>query len=65
MNKGVVGRPLPADLVQDSDAGVEADRYVSVAQLEIRFNLSRGTIWDIVHECLATGKFAPGGFPVN
>jgi hypothetical protein len=28
-----------ADLVQDIDAEVQADRRVSVAQLEIRFNL--------------------------
>jgi hypothetical protein len=30
-----------ADLVQDIDAAVQADRRVSSAQLEIRFNLSR------------------------
>jgi hypothetical protein len=41
-----------ADLVQDIDATVQADRCVSIAQLKIRFNLSRGTIWDIVHEHL-------------
>jgi hypothetical protein len=28
----------------------------NVAQLEIRFNLSRGTIWDIVHERLGYRK---------
>jgi hypothetical protein len=33
-----------ADLVQDIDAAVQADRRVSIAELEIRFNLSRGTI---------------------
>jgi hypothetical protein len=38
-----------ADLVQDIDAAVQADRRVIIAQLEIRFNFSRGTIWDIVH----------------
>jgi hypothetical protein len=32
-----------ADLVQDIDAAVHANRRVSIAQLEIRFNLSRGT----------------------
>jgi hypothetical protein len=32
-----------ADLVQDIDAAVQADRCVSTAQLETRFNLSRGT----------------------
>jgi hypothetical protein len=35
------GRPsTSADLVQDIDAAVQADRRVSIAQLEIRFNLS-------------------------
>jgi hypothetical protein len=34
-----------ADLVQDIDAAVQADRRVSIAELEIRFNLSRGTMW--------------------
>jgi hypothetical protein len=39
------GRPsTSADLVQDIDAAVQADRRVSIAELEIRFNLSRGTI---------------------
>jgi hypothetical protein len=39
------GRPsTSADLVQDIDAAVQADRRVSIAQLEIRFNISRGTI---------------------
>jgi hypothetical protein len=55
MNKGVVGRPS-ADLVQDIDAAVKVDRRVSISQLEIRFNLYRGTIWDIVHECLGYRK---------
>jgi hypothetical protein len=45
-----------ADLVQDIEAAVQADRSVSIAQLEIRFNLSQGTIWDIVHECLGYRK---------
>jgi hypothetical protein len=35
------GRPsMSADLVQDIDAAVQADRHVSTAQLEIRFKLS-------------------------
>jgi hypothetical protein len=46
----------PADVVQDIDAAVQADRRVSIAQLEIRFNLSRGTIWGIVHERLSYRK---------
>jgi hypothetical protein len=51
------GRPSTSvDLVQDIDASVQADRRVSIAQLEIRFNLSRGTIWDIVHERLGYRK---------
>jgi hypothetical protein len=45
-----------ADLVQDIDAAVQADRRVSIAQLEIRFSLSRGIIWDIVHERLGYRK---------
>jgi hypothetical protein len=51
------GRPsTTADLVQDTDAAVQADRRVSIAELEIRFNLSRGTIWNIVHERLGYRK---------
>jgi hypothetical protein len=34
------GRPSMSDLVQDIDAAVQADRHVSIVQLEIRFNLS-------------------------
>jgi hypothetical protein len=45
-----------ADLVQDIDAPMQADRRVSIAQSEIRFFLSRGTIWDIVHERLGYRK---------
>jgi histone-lysine N-methyltransferase SETMAR len=45
------GQPsTSADLFQNIDAAVQADRRMSIAQLEISFNLSRGTIWDIVHE---------------
>jgi hypothetical protein len=51
------GRPYTsADLVQDIDASVQADRRVSIAQL-VRFNLSRGTIWNIVHERFGYRKF--------
>jgi hypothetical protein len=52
VDPGGGGGPCPADLVQDIDAAVQADRHMSIAQLEIRFNLCRGSIWDIVHECL-------------
>jgi hypothetical protein len=45
-----------ADLVQDIDAAVPADRRLIIVQLEIRFNLSRGTIWDIIHERLGYRK---------
>jgi hypothetical protein len=45
-----------ADLVQDIDAAVQADRRVNIAQLEISFNLSRGTIWNIVCERLGYRK---------
>jgi hypothetical protein len=52
------GRPYTsADLVQDIDAAVQADRRVSIAQLELRFNFSRGTIWNIVHERFSYRKF--------
>jgi hypothetical protein len=60
------GQPsTSADLLQDIDASVQANRRVIIAQLDIRFNLSRGTIWDIVHERFGTGKFVPGGLLVN
>jgi hypothetical protein len=45
-----------ADLVQDIDAAVQAERRVIIAQSEIRFNLSRGTIWDIGNERLCYRK---------
>jgi hypothetical protein len=47
---------LTAYLVQDIDVAMQADRCAIIAQLEIRFNLSRGTIWDTVHECLGYRK---------
>jgi hypothetical protein len=35
------GRPsTSADIIQDIDAAVQADRRLNIAQLEIRFNLS-------------------------
>jgi hypothetical protein len=58
------GQPsTSADLVLDIDAAVQADRRVIIAQLEIRFNLSRGTIWDIVHESLGYRKFCSTWVP--
>jgi hypothetical protein len=45
-----------ADLVQDIDAAVQADRCVIIAQLEIRFDLSQDTVWDIVDESLGYRK---------
>jgi hypothetical protein len=55
MNKGVVGRPhlliLFRILMQQCK-----QTCVSIAELEIRFNLSRGTIWDIVRERLGYRK---------
>jgi hypothetical protein len=60
------GRPsMSADLVQDIDAAVQADRRVSIAQLEMRFNLSRGTIWDIVHERLSYRKVCSRWVPLQ
>jgi len=43
---------MSADPVQDIDAAVQTYRCVSIAQLELRFNLSQDIMWDIVHECL-------------
>jgi hypothetical protein len=57
MNEQSSGLPSSsADLVQDIDAAVQADRRANIAQLEMRFHLSRGTIWDIVHERLGYGN---------
>jgi len=51
------GQPsTSADPVQDIDAAVQTDRCVSTAQLELRFNLPQGIMWDIVHECLSYRK---------
>ena len=51
------GQPsTSADPVQDIDAAVQTDRRVSIAQLELRFNLPQGIMWDIVHECLSYRK---------
>jgi hypothetical protein len=45
-----------ADPVQDTDAAVQVDRHVSTAQLELKFILSQGTIWDTVQKCLRYRK---------
>jgi hypothetical protein len=64
MNEQRSGRPsTSADLVQDIDAAVQADRRVNIAQLEIRFNLSRGTIWNIVRERLGYRKVCSSCVP--
>jgi hypothetical protein len=34
----------------------QCKQSLSIAQLEIKFNLSRGTIWDVVHERLGYRK---------
>jgi hypothetical protein len=39
-----------ADLVSAIEETVLANRRVLLQELEEQFNLSRGTIWDIVHE---------------
>jgi hypothetical protein len=63
MEEHRTGRPsTSADFIQDIDAAGQADRPVSITQLEIRFNLSLGTLFMNVS---ATGQFAPGGFPIN
>jgi hypothetical protein len=60
------GRPsTSADLVQDIDAAVQADRRVSIAEVEIRFNLFEAPFGTLFMKVSATGKFAPGRFPVN
>jgi hypothetical protein len=53
------------DLVQDIDAAVQADRRVSIAQLEIRFNLPRSTIWNIVYERLGYRKVCSRWVPLQ
>jgi hypothetical protein len=52
-----------ANLVQNIDADAQADRRVSIAQLEIRFNLSQSTIWDIIHERLGYRKVCSRWIP--
>jgi hypothetical protein len=57
MDKERSGSPsTSADLVRDTDAAVQADERMIIAKLEIRFSVSRGTIWDIVHERLGYRK---------
>jgi hypothetical protein len=51
---------MSADLVQDIDAAVQADRRVGIAPLEIRFNLSREPFGTLFMDVSATGKFSPG-----
>jgi hypothetical protein len=62
MKKGVVGLPrlliLFRILMQQCK-----QTCVSIAQLEIRFNLCRGSIWDIVHECLGYRKVCSSWVP--
>jgi hypothetical protein len=66
MNEKMSGRPsTSADLVQNIDAAVQADRRVSIAQLEIRFNLPRGTIWDIVDERQSYRKVCSTWVPIS
>ena len=60
------GQPsTSADPVQDIEAAVQADRCVSTAQLELRFNLSQGIMWDNVHECLGYRKVSSKWVPRN
>jgi hypothetical protein len=55
MNKGVVGRPHLLIFFTVLMQQCKQTR-VSIAQVEIRFNLSRGTICDILHERLGYRK---------
>ena len=51
------GRPsTSADLVHAIEETVRANHRVLLKDLEEQFNLSHGTIWDIVHECLGHRK---------
>jgi hypothetical protein len=52
-----------ADPVQNIDAAVQAARRVNIAHLELKFNLSWGTIWDIVHERLGYKKVCSRWLP--
>jgi histone-lysine N-methyltransferase SETMAR len=58
------GRPSISDEhVQDIEAAVQADRRISISHLETRFELSRGTIWNIVHERLGFRKICSRWVP--
>jgi hypothetical protein len=60
------GRPsTSADLVQDIDAAVQADRRVGIAQLEIGLIFLEAPFGTLFMNVSATGNFTPGGFPVN
>jgi hypothetical protein len=61
MNKGAVARPRALILFRIFMQKCKQTR-VSIAQLEIRYNLSRGNIWDIVHERLGFRKVCYGWF---
>jgi hypothetical protein len=52
--------PTCADLVQDT-----ADRCVSIAQLKLGLNFLEAPFGTLFMNVSATGKFVPGGFPVN
>jgi len=52
-----------ANLVPAIEENVYANRRVLLKELEEKFNLSHGTIWDIVHERLGYRKVCSGGVP--
>jgi hypothetical protein len=54
-----------ADLVQDIDEAVQADRCVSIAQLEISLIFLEAPFGTLFMNISATRKFSPDGFPVN
>jgi hypothetical protein len=66
MNEQRSGRPsTSADLVQDIDAALQAERRVIIAQLEIRLIFVEAPFGALFMKVSATRKFAPGGFLVN
>jgi hypothetical protein len=57
--------PTSADLGQDIDAAVQAYRCVNIAQLKLGLIFLEAPFGTLFMNVSATGKFVPGGFPVN
>jgi len=60
------GRPsTSADLIPAVEETVHVNRQVLLKELEEHFNLSHGTIWDIVHEGLGYRKVCSRWVPLQ